>query len=541
MKLTRRDFVKMAAGAGIGVLALGGLGIQKDVLAQLQPNEDVSKLAKIPRRVKAYNRRLRAAKRERRRPRPSHLTNGDEQLYANKIGNYSKALPHNDLGEVDLQAYQSLIAALTTGSPQDFESIQLGDAVKLVNPQAAYAFELIGPDSHHVGLIPPPSFSSAEEASEMGEVYWQALARDIPFSEYGTNILIDQAAGDLSHFSDFRGPKEGSSVTPETIFRGNTPGDLAGPYISQFLWKDIPYGAITVTQKINAAAPNIDFMTNYTDWLNVQNGSIAGPLTLDPTPRFIRNGRDLGEYVHLDWTYQAFLNACLILLRMVAPFDTGNPYLGSLTQDGFSTFGGPHILHLVGMVGNLALKAAWFQKWLLHRRLRPEEFGGRIHNHRTGSASYPINAEILDSDAVTEVFNKHGTYLLPQAYPEGCPTHTAYPSGHASFSGAGATVLKAFFDESFVIPDPVEASPDGLSLVPYTGPDLTVGGELNKLASNIGFGRDFAGLHWRSDIIEGMKLGEEVSILVLTEMRLTFNENFGGFSLTKFDGTQITI
>ncbi|MGH9878661.1 MAG: phosphoesterase, partial [Nitrososphaerales archaeon] len=109
------------------------------------------------------------------------------------------------------------------------------------------------------------------------------------------------------------------------------------------------------------------------------------------------------------------------------------------------------------------------------------------------------------------------------------------------FAGAGATVLKAFFDESFVMPDPVEVSPDGLSLVPYIGSDLTVSGELNKLASNIAFGRDFAGIHWRSDLIEGMKLGEEVSILVLAEMRLTFNENFGGFSLTKFDGTEITI
>jgi membrane-associated phospholipid phosphatase len=226
---------------------------------------------------------------------------------------------------------------------------------------------------------------------------------------------------------------------------------------------------------------------------------------------------------------------------MGAPLDAGNPYLGSLTQDGFPTFGGPHILHLVGIVGNLALKAAWFQKWLVHRRLRPEEFAGRIHNNKIGAASYPINSEILDSDAVDEVFAKYGTYLLPQAYPEGCPTHTAYPSGHASFAGACTTVLKAFFDESFVIPNPVEVSADGLSLDPYTGPDLTVGNELNKLASNIGFGRDFAGLHWRSDIIEGLKLGEQVSILALAEMRLTFNEDFNGFSLTKFDGTQITI
>lgn len=533
--------MKLAAGAGIGALALGGLGLRNDVLAK-QPDAAPNKFEKDLRRIEeAYNIRHRAALLEKKRPRPSHPTNGDEELYPNKIGNYSKCLQHNSLGEVSLPAYESLIMALKTGSPQDFENIQMGGVVRLVNPQAAYAFELIGPDSHHLGMMPPPSFSSAEEASEMGEVYWQALARDVPFSNYGTDPVIGQAADDLSTFTDFRGPKDGPNVTPQTIFRGNTPGDLVGPYISQFLWKDIPYGAITISQKINAPLPDTDFMTAYADWLNIQNGSAAGPLALDSTARFIRNGRDLGEYVHLDWTYQAHLGACLMLLRMGAPLDAGNPYLGSLTQDGFPTFGGPHILHLVGMVGNLALKAAWFQKWLVHRRLRPEEFAGRIHNHKTGQANYPINSEILDSDAVAEVFDKYNSYLLPMAYPEGCPTHTAYPSGHASFVGACTTVLKAFFDESFVIPNPVEASADGLSLLPYSGPALTVGGELNKLASNIGFGRDFAGLHWRSDIIEGLKLGEEVSIMVLAEMKLTFNENFGGFSLTKFDGTQITI
>src|SRR5262249_446464 len=33
---------------------------------------------------------------------------------------------------------------------------------------------------------------------------------------------------------------------------------------------------------------------------------------------------------------------------------------------------------------------------------------------------------------------------------------------------------------------------------PYTGAALTVGGELNKLASNIALGRDAAGVHYRS-------------------------------------------
>jgi len=164
-----------------------------------------------------------------------------------------------------------------------------------------------------------------------------------------------------------------------------------------------------------------------------------------------------------------------------------------------------------------------------------------MHNHLTGTANYPIHQDILNSPVIEKIFSKNGTYLLPMAFPKGSPTHPAYPSGHATVAGACVTVLKAFFDESFVIPNPVVSSADGLSLVPYFGPDLTVGGELNKLSSNITLGRNFAGAHYRSDAVEGLKLGEAVAIRLLTEENLTLNENFDGFSLTKFDGTTITV
>lgn len=191
-------------------------------------------------------------------------------------------------------------------------------------------------------------------------------------------------------------------------------------------------------------------------------------------------------------------------------------------------------------MANRAIKAAWYQKWLVHRRLRPEELGGRIHNHMTGRADYPIHESILNSPVLDLIFNRYGTYLLPQAYPEGCPAHPAYPAGHATFVGACCTVLKAFFDESFAVPDPVMASDDGLSLLPYTGRPLTVGGELDKLAANIAMGRDFAGIHCRANAT-GLHLGEAVAIGVLTEMRLSYNESFRGFTLTTFDGREITV
>ena len=53
------------------------------------------------------------------------------------------------------------------------------------------------------------------------------------------------------------------------------------------------------------------------------------------------------------------------------------------------------------------------------------------------------------------------------------------------------------FNPNFVIPEPVEASDDGLSLQPWKGEPLTMGGELNKLAFNMAFGRDTAGVHER--------------------------------------------
>jgi hypothetical protein len=205
------------------------------------------------------------------------------------------------------------------------------------------------------------------------------------------------------------------------------------------------------------------------------------------------------------------------------------------------TFGAPHVLDIVGRVTNTALKATWCHKWLIHKRLRPEEFAGRVHQTMTGAMRYPIHADVLNAAAPSTMSRASGTYLLPMAYPEGAPLHPAYPAGYAAIAGACTTVLKAFFKESFVMPNPVVASADGLSLLPYRGPDLTVGGELHKLASNIALGRDAAGVHWRSDGIEGIKLGEAVALGILRDLRATYHEDFQGFSLTTFAGTLITI
>jgi hypothetical protein len=197
---------------------------------------------------------------------------------------------------------------------------------------------------------------------------------------------------------------------------------------------------------------------------------------------------------------------------------------------------------LLARAASLVIRAAYWQKWFVHRNLRPEAYGGLIH-HRiaNGRRDYPIHPDVLNSRAVARTFEKFGTYLLPQAFPEGAPLHGAYPAGSASIAGAAGTLLKAFFDENAIIPNPVVPDPaDPTRLIPYAGAPLTVGGEINKLVSNYA-GRTTAGIHYRSDAAAAIVLGESVAIALLRDERATFAEQFDGFLFTKFDGTEVLI
>jgi membrane-associated phospholipid phosphatase len=486
--------------------------------------------------------RLAAARLQDSLPRPRHATNGDEAELPGWIACYSKGLPHDALGRVDDAAYRLLRRALASGHPADFEAIPLGGFVKLANPQAALALNLIGPDPARLDLAPPPRFASSEQAAELLELYWQALLRDVAFADYDSHPLARRAAEDLSRIPGFQGPRDDRGrVAPASLFRGTGSGCLTGPYLSQFLYRDIFLPPMWVPQKVRTAAPGLDYMMAHDPWLACQNGAIAGVNRFDEHPRHIRNGRDLGEFVHRDFSYQAALDAALVLVKMGAPANGGNPYMHSRTQTGFATFGAPYLFYLLAIVTQAALTASWYQKWYVHRRLRPEEYAGRVEMHRTGRAREPVAGEVLASEAMAEVTRRHASALLPQAYPEGCPTHPSYPAAHAVIAGAGTTVLKAFFDESYLVTNPVVPAPDGLALLPYAGPPLAIGAELDKLAWNVGMGRNFAGIHWRSDVAAGLEMGEAVALAVLREMKLTGNELFSGFSLRRLDGQRVTI
>ena len=547
---SRRAFLgQIGSAAAAASVVASAMGLPPLVKAASTPSAS-SAGASQQRAEECFNIRREAALDERQVPTPNQVTNGDEERYANFIGSYSKGLPHNLIGEVDRTSYELLLDAARHGTAARFENVRLGGTVKLVNPLAGVAFDMEGRDSQQLAIGPPPAVASQARADDMVELYWMALCRDVNFTDYPTDPTAQAAAAELSGLAAFAGPRSGGQVTPQTLFRGFTAEDVIGPYVSQLLLKPFNYGQIPISGRITTYKPGVDYFTDQATWLAARNGQ--GPFTSnqnDPQLRYIRNGRDLSAYVHTDQVFEAFYNAGIWLFTHGAPLNPGNPYLSLTKQSSFATFGGPHFLTLLAEAANRALKAVWYAKWFVHRTLRPEDYGGLVHMAKTGQATYPLHPDVLNSVALARTFTKYLTYFHAQAYPEGCPQHPSYAQGHGSVAGACATILKAAFHGSVQFNTLKDgaiqmASEDGLSLVSYTGSDanqITVNGEINKLASNIGIGRNHAGVHWRTDYSDALKLGEAIALSILADQKDVYSETFSGFGITKFDATPVIV
>jgi len=535
----------MALHSRRGFLKSAGALVAVDAAAE-EPNVGERRPELPPRAATALALRDTAAAIESARAAASTANNGDEALYPNLIGSFTKGLLHSQIGEVQLPAYQALLHAVSTQKHSDFEAIPLGYGRKLVNAESAFTYDLEGGDSHTFSMPLPPTFNSAQIAAEMVELYWQAALRDTPFSQYTVSPVAQAAAAELAALSGYQGPKGISN-----LFRGTAPGCQVGPYLSQYLLQTVYFGSTPREQMYRTGMPGVDYLNAYSEWLELQSGLPPYRTeAFDSTFRYIRNGRDLAQYVHYDFTFQTFLQAALIILDQypetvldfnVYQLNHTNPYKTSRIQTGFTTFGSAHILDWVARVANMALKPACYHKWAIHRRVRPEAVGGCVYNNLAGLTTYPIHNDLMNSKALATNILNAGNALLPQAYVEGCPLHPSYPAGHAVIAGACATVLKALFEGTDLISAAVTPSDDGLTLIPDSTDALTIAGELNKLAFNIPMGRNWAGIHYRSDAAAGLALGEAVAIAFLQDNAGIFTETFAGFQFTAFDGTAVSI
>ena len=528
-------------------------------------------------------------------------TNRDEARFERfnlpGFASFTKALAHNRQGLVETSSFDSLLAAIELGTQRAFEGVQLGGGVRLLaNPLNAYSFQVIGNDSNGARMAAAPEFASRNTAIDMVERYWMALSRDIRFEDYGKSPLIADACEDLNNL---RFKQEfGFECSPETIFRGPYKGCDVGPHVSQFLLQDFGFGNQPIQQLQPYPVENLDYLSDLDTWNKVNNGNE------DPTgtDRFAEeNGkrltrriitlRDAGQWVHIDPPFQSGLWATLILsgLEKINKVNIANasPYANGeiTTSSPLGSLGEPDIAIHSGLAAVYALKHAWFQKWCVHRRLRPEVYAQRLELFRRGllgnSAEKPFEDEFKiifgegadvwrETKVLDRIFqhnqqqnqannrsDREGTWLLPIAYPEGSPTHPSYPGGHSAFIAAAATVAKAFFADA-PFPNPVEPTTDGQGLKAYTGETLTVHGELNKLIANITLFRDGAGMHYRTDGTAsgpnaaadrpgigirtgGNLLGEDMAISLLRDLKRTYREDVKPFEFRGIGGDWIRI
>ena len=552
--VSRRGFLGGAGAAAAG-LAAGSVSIESFLNA---PAAQAAQPGGIARRNDAWKIRKDSADYWKGQANVSHPTNGDEQRYPNRIGSYSRGLPHNSFGEVDPAAYSSLLAAIDSGRPEDFDAIITSPGgAKLTSPQAGMAFDMMGLDAQAVAVAPPPALASREMAGEMVEHYWHALVRDVPFADWGTSPVAQAAIPDLNAFgADYKGPKVGGQVTTQTLLRDNLPGCTVGPYISQFFWLNTPYGSEVIDRRQYVYAPSVDHNQSWNNFLAALNGYTTTSRAYLGHRRYIVTPRDLSSFVHIDVLFQAYFGACLIMMTppdntdtgggLGVPFNATNPYNGNPTQAGFATWGPPAVKTLLCEVPRNALKATWHKKWQVHRRLRPDDMAGLVEvqvNRSPGRYNGALHASLFSSTALDRIETHNGgTLLLPMPFPEGSPTHPSYTAGHATVAGACVTILKALFDtEGRVIPNPVVPTPDGSALVPYTGPALTVEGELNKIASNVATGRNLSGVHWRSDSFASLRLGQAIAISILRDNKKIYNEGEATYNFRGFDGERIII
>ena len=566
--------------------------------------------------------------------------NGDEQLenYIGNFHKSLPHNAYGEVEGDAYEHFQDICQQLEAGEDVDFETVARGteDAAAFTNPLAGAASETLGLSPKQVEMLPAPGILSASSAAEMVELYWMALLRDVPLAEFSPENLNpkvseavkdiekafkvalneDSAAGALQLGLDLPQKTLGSEkydahqqhapqalaldVSPQTLFRCGLPDEQYGPLVSQFLLRDVPYGVQRISAKQVPYVRDKDFLTGYEDWMLAQDqgtdryGRDYGNCNnyedqrlgreqyypADGTTRYVSTMRDLARFVNRDALHQAYFNAALFLDSVGAPLDKGNPYAGEhpvyQREHGFATLGGPDLLTLVSEVASRALKIVWRQKWLVHRRCRPEVYGGLLQMQlqgppKQGTKDYGIGDLVTGSEALQQVYDKYRSYFLPMAFSAGSPNHPAYGAGHATVAGACITILKAWFDEAAPLyqslppehvarKEPWELSgleTQGL-LQPgqhlggeyfdapsdYHGYDahlMTIGGELNKLASNVAMGRSMGGVHWRSDNTRSLRLGEQLACEILCKRAKEYAEKPVSFSFRSFDGEMVRI
>ena len=553
---SRRAFLRNVRGAAIAAATVSAVGIEpllggKESLANAQQSAPSG-----PRRAnESLELRTKIAVQERAVPVPNHPTNGDLQRYPDQANTYTKCLPHDAFGRVDLKLLRHINQRAKLRRIARLRKNHHGRRAHAQRP--ARRLRLRSRRHRRISIRRPasssrPRSSQRSQCRRTSRTLLGPLLRDVPFIQYDSNPIANAAAAELSALSVYQGPRNAANqVTPDRSSAASSPVKRSVPTCPSFTSHAHCARRATDQPASDHVSPQHRFHDRLRQLAIRSKWRSAGQANTPaiPQPRYLHDGRGLASWTHVDVLYQAYFTAFLVLSSLNTPFNPGNPYIGSKTENGFGTFGSPDVAATMAEVATRALKAVWFQKWQVHLRARPEANAGLVYLIKTGQAAQTdakFSNVILNSQGLQAKFQqiRHLSALSAKPSPKARPHIPLLPTGHGTVGGACITVLKFFFDGSYVIPNPVTPSDDGLTLNPYTGADagqLTVNGELNKLGHNASFGHGVhAGIHWRSDTDVSLRLGEAVALSVLRDRAQTYNENFT-VHLTKFDGTTTKI
>ena len=105
------------------------------------------------------------------------------------------------------------------------DDVQFGDAPSPANQM------------NQIVVPPAPALASETYGTELVEMYWASLLRDVAFSDYADQSDRHQAAAELTANADLPRAERQPVVTSRRrlLFRGTYPGDTVGPYGSQFM------------------------------------------------------------------------------------------------------------------------------------------------------------------------------------------------------------------------------------------------------------------------------------------------------------------
>jgi hypothetical protein len=502
----------MLRGEFFGMLAAAGASASSPELeATAAPSNPDLDAAATPARLQRLRAIRSAAAARVPRHGAVHRSNGDDARYADRyyLGSYTKGLPHDERGRVDPAAYRIYLAALGGGSLDALRRVAAAPVFGLVAATRDLAYEYEGDDATQFVLPAPGTVASAATARDMIEDYWMARARDVPFARFSDDATIAAACAELG-------------TKPDHAFRGGK-GTLRGPYISQFLYLDlVREPAPPQAHTAQFAVAGRDYLTTRETLIEMQRHPTEPPAERESQPRYIFTLRALADYIS---RYADVIGNTAAILSALPP-GAQRPYFDAIEMSA-----------LAARAQAIAGSAVYFQKFMVHRRVRPEMFGLLVDRARTGEA-IPIHASVLHSAALEATLKANGNALLPQAYTYGCPMHPSFPAAHGIISGANITIFKAFIDDEVLLPRVIAANADGSKLIEQTDSGLTLGDELDKLAANYAFGRCAAGVHFRADCEAGLRLGEAAALSVLRDRMQGAPAGHGPFVVRTFDGTR---